>query len=89
MKNYPGSKIFVITPIWRKEITQPNDRWPFERVSGCIENVAGRYDDVTVICGFDLVPHEEKYFGDLRLHPNDKGFDVYYNNLIAQIKKHV
>lgn len=89
VKNYPVSKIFAITPIWREEITQSNDRWPFEKVAECIENFAEKYDNVTVIDGFDLVPHQPEYFGDLRLHPNDKGFDFYYNNLIAEIKKYI
>lgn len=89
VKNHPDSKIFAITPIWRKEITQAYDRWPFENVADYIEKIARKYENITVIRGFDLVPHEPKYFGDLRLHPNDKGFDFYYNNLIAEIKKYI
>ena len=31
-------------------------------------------------------PLEEKYFADLRLHPNDKGFEYYAKNILEQIK---
>ena len=30
---------------------------------------------------------EEKYFADLRVHPNDEGFAHYFSNLYAKIKE--
>ena len=43
-------------------------------------------DNITVIRGFDLVLHEEQYFGDLQLHPNDKGFEAYFANWMKQYR---
>jgi hypothetical protein len=43
--------------------------------------------NVTVISGFDFVPKDETYFSDLRLHPNDKGFECYSENLYSEICK--
>ena len=41
--------------------------------------------NVKVISGFDFVPMDENLFGDLRIHPNDKGFEYYFENLVKQI----
>ena len=43
--------------------------------------------NVTVVRGFDFVPKEEKYFADLRLHPNDTGFEHYFKNLYKEIER--
>jgi hypothetical protein len=58
----------------------------FSNVEKHIRAVGADYPNVTVISGFDLVPHEPRYFGDWCLHPNDAGFDHYFNNLWPQIK---
>ncbi len=29
--------------------------------------------NITVIPGFDFVPHDTDYYADIRLHPNDEG----------------
>ena len=46
----------------------------------------GDLEGVTIVKGFDLVPHEEQYYGDLWLHPNDEGFEKYFENLVHFIK---
>ena len=38
-----------------------------------IADIVGAYDNVSVIDGFELVPHNEAFFSDKRLHPNDVG----------------
>ena len=40
-----------------------------------------------MISGFDFVPKDEKYYADLRLHPNDEGFEYYAENLYKEIKE--
>ena len=86
-KAYPKSKIFVITPIWRKNMHEARPFGDFLEVDGCIRACVGDVDGISVISGFDLVPHEEKYFGDLSLHPNDEGFEIYFENLYSKIKE--
>lgn len=88
-KNYPDTKIFAITPIWRKDCGEMRDFGKFEDIEKCIAECVADLENVTLIRGFDLVPKDSEYFADLRLHPNDKGFDYYYKNLLAEIKKHL
>ena len=83
---YPAAQVFLITPIWRKD-TDTESQWErFELVEQCIRDAAARLSNATVICGFDLVPHDEGYYADLRLHPNDAGFDCYFEHLWPEIK---
>ena len=84
---YPNAKIYAITPIWRKDCTETKLMGAFEEVEKCIIAVTADLPNVTVIPGFDLVPHEEELYADLRLHPTDTGFVHYGKNLIAAIKK--
>ena len=53
-----------------------------------IENIDVAGKKVLVRCDFN-VPQDENLYADLRLHPNDKGFEYYANGLISEIKKHV
>lgn len=85
-ENYPKSKIYVITPIWRKEVLEEAKLATFKEVTEFIKNTAELYSNMTVIGGFDFVPKREEYFADLRLHPNEKGFDCYFKNLTDSIK---
>lgn len=85
--NYPGVKKYAITPIW----FQPNrdgNYGPFEtfpEIEKTIRRFTSQFPDITLIYGWDLVPHDLTLFGDARLHPNDEGFDHYFNNLIRAI----
>lgn len=88
-KNYPQSKIFAITPIWRSDYQGERAFGPFENVEKYIYSMAADLENVTVISGFDLVPKDSKYYSDLRLHPNDEGFAFYADNLYDQIKKYL
>lgn len=84
--NYPSAQVFLITPIWRKDCEQPKPFGPFHSVEQHIRTLAADYPGYHVIPGYDLVPHDSSFFADLRLHPNDAGFDYYFNNLWSQIK---
>lgn len=85
-QSYPQAKIFAITPIWRKNMNEYRIFGRFEEIEKNIRNAVKYIENITVISGFDLVPKEEKYFGDLRLHPNDCGFKHYTGNLYREIK---
>ena len=86
-ENYPDAKIFAITPIWRKDYKGERIFGAFENVELGIRLAAEGLSNVSVISGFDLVPKDEAYFSDLRLHPNDKGFEHYGENLARKIKE--
>ena len=83
---YPSVKIFAITPIWRKGCNEQNICGSFSSVADYIEEVTKELDNVYCLNGFDLVPHQEGLYGDLRLHPNDNGFAQYADNLYNAIK---
>lgn len=83
-KQYPSAKMIILSPIWRKDYTDERPFGDFTKIDEDLRTVAQGMDNVTVIRGFNLVPHEEQYFGDLQLHPNDKGFEQYFEQLIKQ-----
>ena len=86
-ENYPTAKIFAISPIWRKNYTEERSLGDFSNVEKCIKSVADSLDNVTFIRGFEFVPHDEKYFADLILHPNDKGFNCYFESINKELNK--
>ena len=86
-KSYPNTPIFAITPVWRKDQTPDKPAGPFSFAEETIRETVRDLPNVTVIRGYDLIPHEENNYGDLRLHPNDDGFAHYAANLFAAIKR--
>ena len=86
-KNYPNSKIFALAPIWRKEILTEKKAFDFKLVGKTIRETTSTLHNVIFIDGFDFIPHEEKYFIDSRLHPNDFGFKHYADNLCKKIQE--
>ena len=88
-ENYPNAKIFAITPIWRKDCDEDKPMGDFMNVDKYIKELTADLDNVICITGLDFIPKEEKYFADFRLHPNDVGFDFYFENLYKQIKLYI
>ena len=86
VKSYPNTKIFAATPIWRKDMTEERIFGDFKMVDPLIRNAVKDIENISVISGFDFVPKVEKYFADLRLHPNDEGFEYHVKNLSKEIK---
>lgn len=84
-ETYPNAKIFALAPIWRKDYTEAKPAGEFACVAKIIRDAVAKYENITFIQTVDFVPHEEHFFADLRLHPNDRGFEEYYKNLINYI----
>ena len=84
-KNYPNAKIFAITPIWRKDINEPTKFGDFYDVSRIMQDELRDFKNVSIIQGFDFVPQDENLFADARLHPNDKGFELFFESLKTKI----
>jgi len=82
---YPNAKIFAITPVWRKDWREEKAFGDFSKIAEDIKNIVKDYKNITYINGFEFIPQDENYYADLRLHPNDKGFDCYFRNLYKQI----
>ena len=89
-QKYPNVPVITITPIWRSNIISfaPNVKFEsFQQVEDTILRITAQYSNVTVVKGFDLVPHDKSYFADWGLHPNDQGFLHYSENLLSALRK--
>lgn len=88
-ENYPESKIFVLSPIWRKDNITPNktgtDFDDIHYIEKALRSVCLQVGNVNFIRGWDFIPQDENLYGDLRLHPNDKGFLCYADSLFREI----
>jgi len=85
VSNYPNAEIFAITPIWRKDMNEYRAFGDFFGAGELIQKQAAKFSNITVIRGFEFVPQNENLYADLRLHPNDRGFDYYFENLLKQV----
>ena len=86
VRQYPEVPVYVLTPIWRKDHqTRVTSFGPCAELEEVLRSICEPYPTIHVIRGLPLVPHDEAYFGDLRLHPNDAGFAEYAAKLIASI----
>jgi lysophospholipase L1-like esterase len=84
---YPQAQVFVISPIWRgDEGSRERKMGPLATIERNILAIAKDFPNVTVIPGIDLVPHDLQYYADAGLHPNDAGYECYFQNLWAKIK---
>lgn len=89
-KNYPNAKIFALAPIWRPNYnTRVTKMGEFTHMHDRFCEIAANIPQMTVIDCFDFVPKEKTSFAPDYLHPNDRGFFHYANNLYAEIKKHI
>ena len=79
---YKNSAIVSILPLWTLWNGKDENYKSAERA--CIKAVYEKYSDY-IIDGYDLVPHNEKYFSD-EAHPNDDGFAFYGDNLARELK---
>ena len=84
---YPQAQVFVISPIWRADQeTRQRRMGPLSAVEDNILKVTKDFANVTAISGMDLVPHDLQYFADAGLHPNDTGYEHYFQNLWSKMQ---
>ncbi len=88
-QSYPDTKIIAITPIWRKIWERPKPIGTFDVVEKTIFQVAEELPNVFPIRGFDFVPKDPQYFGDGTLHPNNTGFQFYFEGLKNFVLEHL
>ena len=88
-ENYPNAKIFALTPVWRGDLDEVSRFGDFSTVEERIVKAVADIPGVTVIRGYDFVPHDPAMYADLYLHPNDEGFTYFAKNVCAQISKHI
>ncbi len=87
-EKFSGVKTFTILPIWRKEESSPSLEGKYlDDFRNRIIEITKQYNNISVVGGKDLLPHDTELYSDKRLHPNDEGFTLYANNLLKQIKQ--
>ena len=86
-KTYPNIPKIVVTPIWRKNHDAQTDFSSMDEVREGIRLAAQVCTGVTIVDGLGLVPQDVEYFGDYGCHPNGRGFECFFQNLWAQIKR--
>ena len=85
-EHYPDTKIFALSPIWRKDYQEPKHFKAFAEIERIIAEVCRPLPNVRCLSGWDFVTPDEIYFGDRRLHPNDEGFRQYADNLVKKMR---
>lgn len=78
-KIYGNTDIYVILPICRLDYNaqQENAVMPFCDFRNLLKSLCGEYKNITVIDGWNFVPHFCDFYEDGFLHPNDMGFIFY------------
>lgn len=80
-KTYPTSKIYAISPLWRKDYQNDRTFGRFVDIENHLRNTVADLENITLIPGMELVDHNEELFRELSLHPNDAGYAQYAENL--------
>ena len=81
---YGDTPVLCVLPIWRGDV--PNGEPTLIKFCANLKKIAEKYDNVTIVDGFKLVPHLPEYFLD-KLHPNCLGSEIYGRNLVLEIEK--
>ena len=84
-KNYPGVPVFSLAPLTRGDSDDMRLMGPFHTMRDVISLVAAEFRDVTVIDCSDFFPADPLLYSDGRLHPNDRGFELYFNKLFPRL----
>lgn len=88
-ETFPNVPIFYLLPLWRKDHDVVTRGRTLEDVRIILRQEAEKYPQIHIIDCWDFIPHEEPYFFDRRLHPNDEGFSFYAEALYPEILRHL
>lgn len=85
-KMYPSKPLFVLGPIWRGDGDKGKTRYTFKKAGELIRTLAKKYNG-TYIDAYPFVPHDNRFFSEDHLHPNDDGFAFFESNLSKKLRK--
>ena len=87
---YPNAKIFALSPAWRKDLNEGEHALgELSKLGEKIAELTAHIPNVTVIDGFDVIPHSPDCFSDFYLHPNDEGYRHQARGFYEKIKKYI
>ena len=84
---YKSSKIFVLSPVWRRK-REGKKMGRFENCRAIVKEEAEKLGLIH-IDGLSLIPPLPDFFIEDGLHPNSAGFGVYADNLTAILRKYI
>lgn len=84
-EEFPHTPIFCLLPLWRKDHEVISQGRTLTEVRTILRQEAEKFPQIRIIDCWDFIPHEEDWFYDRRLHPNDAGFACYAEALYRQI----
>ncbi len=87
LEKYPSSRIIAILPIWRDDCSKVTETGSFDELFAIMKSILSEFPKVEIIDGRELVPHVIPLYADLRLHPNDLGFEFYAQALFDKMSK--
>jgi len=86
-KKFPCARIISILPIWRADNDKEVTISSFDALYNIMKETLSEFPRVEIIDGQELVPHVIPLYADLRLHPNETGFEFYANALFEKMSK--
>jgi hypothetical protein len=86
---YPDVPTYVLTPIWRIDIKEPQKGGTFACISQLIRDIAGAYSSTRLIDGIEISPHNTSFYADGSLHPNMAGFSYIASRLFKVIEEDI
>ncbi len=81
-----AAHVYVVSPLWRADADIASASGKPLGWMGQILRDACACLGFTFVDGFDLVPHDPAYFGDMRLHPNARGSACMAEALASRIR---
>lgn len=81
---YGPIPVLSVIPLWRGDNMEGVPT--LEAFCAKLKKICEKYSNITIVEGWELVPHLPEYFLD-NLHPNQLGCEVYGRNLVEAIRK--
>lgn len=85
-RNYPGTPICAILPLWRHDWMRVTAIGTFEEGRAIVRAAAAKHPGIKLVDGWELLPHLESCVSD-GLHPNDFGFQFMARNLFKELPR--
>lgn len=82
---YPDARIIALAPIWRVDIEKETKLGDFSNIAKQIHAIAENIPNMQVIDCVDFLPKTPEIFSDLRIHPNDRGFEYYLKGILENL----
>lgn len=83
---YPGSRIFVFTPLWRSDLERSTKFGDFWQVGESLQKSCKGLPNVAVLDGAKLLPHSESFMADKVVHPDDAGHILMAQNALQYMR---